>query len=113
MRLAASLFAVALLGACAPAEEAPPAMEEAPAAAALTLADFAGTWDNVATIEGVPDPIPSTTHGSADPTGWTMDALHKLISFQAGASSALPQLMILVVATAAVGTLAVRRFKYE
>ncbi len=47
------------------------------------------------------------------PTGWTMDALHKLISFQAGAASALPQLVILVVATLAVGTLAVRRFQYE
>lgn len=47
------------------------------------------------------------------PTGWTMDALHKLISFQAGAASALPQLVILVVATLAVGTLAVKRFQYE
>jgi len=47
------------------------------------------------------------------PTGWTMDALHKLISFQAGAASALPQLAILVAATVAVGTLAVKRFQYE
>jgi hypothetical protein len=73
MRLAASLLTVVFLGACAPAEEAPPAMEEAPAAAALTLADFAGTWDNLATLEGVADPIPSTLHGSADPSAWTMD----------------------------------------
>ena len=47
------------------------------------------------------------------PTGWTMDALHKLISFQAGAASALPQLMILIIATAVVGALAVRRFRYD
>ena len=47
------------------------------------------------------------------PTGWTMDALHKLISFQAGAASALPQLAILIAATAAVGTFAVKRFQYE
>jgi hypothetical protein len=73
MRLAATLFAVALLGACAPAEEAPPAMEEAPETPALTLADFAGTWQNMATLEGVADPIPSTLHGSADASGWSMD----------------------------------------
>jgi len=47
------------------------------------------------------------------PTGWTMDALHKLISFQAGAASALPQLLILVAATVAVGSLAVKYFQYE
>ena len=47
------------------------------------------------------------------PTGWTMDALHKLISFQAGAASAIPQLVILIVATVAVGALAVKRFQYE
>ena len=47
------------------------------------------------------------------PTGWTMDALHKLISFQSGAASALPQLVILVLATFLVGALAVRRFQYD
>ena len=47
------------------------------------------------------------------PTGWTMDALHKLISFQAGAASAIPQLVILVLASLVVGYLAVRRFQYQ
>ena len=47
------------------------------------------------------------------PTGWTMDALHKLISFQSGAASALPQVAILVVATIVMATLAVRKFQYE
>ncbi len=47
------------------------------------------------------------------PTGWTMDALHKLISFQSGAASALPQLVIIVAATIVVAALAVNRFKYE
>ncbi len=47
------------------------------------------------------------------PTGWTMDALHKLISFQSGAASALPQLAIIVGATFAVSALAVNRFQYE
>lgn len=47
------------------------------------------------------------------PTGWTMDALHKLISFQSGAASALPQVAIIVGATVVVAALAVRRFQYE
>jgi len=46
------------------------------------------------------------------PTGWTMDALHKLISFQSGAASAFPQLMIIVGATVIVAALAVNRFRY-
>jgi ABC-type multidrug transport system permease subunit len=47
------------------------------------------------------------------PTGWTMDALHKLISFESGAASALPQILLLCAATAVVGLLAVRRFRYD
>lgn len=47
------------------------------------------------------------------PTGWTMDALHKLISFQAGAASAIPSIVMLLVAAAVFGWLAVRRFRYE
>ena len=46
------------------------------------------------------------------PTGWTMDALHKLISFQSGAASAIPQFAIIVTAAFVVGWLAVRRFQY-
>jgi len=47
------------------------------------------------------------------PTGWTMDALHKLISFQAGAASAVPNFVVLLAATGVFGWLAVRRFSYE
>jgi ABC-type multidrug transport system permease subunit len=47
------------------------------------------------------------------PTGWTMDALHKLISFQSGAASALPELAIILGATVVVAALAVNRFQYE
>ena len=46
------------------------------------------------------------------PTGWTMDALHKLISFQAGAASVLPNIAMLLVAAAMFGWLAVRNFRY-
>ncbi len=47
------------------------------------------------------------------PTGWTMDALHKLISFQAGAASVIPNIAMLLIAAAVFGSLAVRRFRYE
>ena len=47
------------------------------------------------------------------PTGWTMDALHKLVSFRAGAASAIPHLVVLFVAAWVVGLLAARRFRYE
>ncbi len=47
------------------------------------------------------------------PTGWTMDALHHLISFQSGAASAMPHLLGLLVAALVFGVLAVKRFRYE
>ncbi len=46
------------------------------------------------------------------PTGWTMDALHKLISFDAGAMSALPQLLILLASALVVGWYAGRKFRF-
>ncbi len=47
------------------------------------------------------------------PTGWTMDALHKLISFQAGPQSVIPNVVMLVAAAAVFGWLAMRNFRYE
>ncbi len=47
------------------------------------------------------------------PTGWTMDALHKLISFEAGALSVLPNIVALLVASIIVGVFAIRRFRYD
>jgi ABC-2 type transport system permease protein len=47
------------------------------------------------------------------PTGWTMDALHKLISFQAGAMSALPHVAALLTAALLVAALAIKKFEYE
>lgn len=46
------------------------------------------------------------------PTGWTMDALHRLMSFQAGAAAALPHLVALAVGALAVGWIATRTFRY-
>ena len=47
------------------------------------------------------------------PTGWTMDAMHKLISFQSGAASVIPQLALLLAATVAIAMLAAKRFQYQ
>ena len=47
------------------------------------------------------------------PTGWTMDALHKLISFESGALSAMPHVAALLTAALVVTLLAVNRFRYE
>ena len=47
------------------------------------------------------------------PTGWTMDALHKLISFQSGAASAIPQVAILLITAAIMAAYAARRFQYQ
>ncbi len=46
------------------------------------------------------------------PTGWTMDALHKLVSFGADPLAVLPNVLILIVAAVVYGALAARRFKY-
>ncbi len=47
------------------------------------------------------------------PTGWTMDSLHRLISFELGAASAVPYVIILLTSSLAVGWLATKRFRYE
>ncbi len=47
------------------------------------------------------------------PTGWTMDAMHKLISFQAGAASVLPELALLITATIVIAAFAAKRFQYQ
>ena len=42
-----------------------------------------------------------------------MNAMHKLISFQSGPASALPNFAILLAASIGAGILAVRYFRYE
>ncbi|MDH3589999.1 MAG: ABC transporter permease [Gammaproteobacteria bacterium] len=46
------------------------------------------------------------------PTGWTMDALHKLISFDMAWQDTLPNLLTLIVATFIIGWAAARRFRF-
>ncbi len=47
------------------------------------------------------------------PTGWIMDALHKLISFGAGSASVIPHTAVLLLGTMVVAAVAVKRFRYE
>jgi hypothetical protein len=71
MRLAPALLVALAVVACAPADQ--PAVEEAPAPPpAPTLADFAGTWQNSATLTGVEAPVLSTMTGTEAGTDWTM-----------------------------------------
>lgn len=47
------------------------------------------------------------------PTGWAMDALHKLISFRAGAASALPHLIGMALAAAVILAASRRAFRFQ
>jgi len=47
------------------------------------------------------------------PTGWAMGAMHKLISFQQGASSAVPHALLMAAAALVVGWIAARYFRYQ
>lgn len=47
------------------------------------------------------------------PTGWAMDALHKLVSFEAGAAATVPHVIALLVGAMLVSVFAIRRFRYE
>lgn len=73
----------------------------------MVLAALGGAWWP---IEIAPEWMQSLQMFT--PTGWTMDALHKLISFDAHWTSALPNLGILLLASLAVGWLAARKFRF-
>ena len=47
------------------------------------------------------------------PTGWTMDALHQLVSFGRGATAALPHAGILFLSALLLGWVGVRTFRYQ
>lgn len=72
------------------------------------LAALGGCWWP---IEVAPDWMQSLQNFL--PTGWTMDALHKIISFQAGPLSVLPEVLLLVGGSIVVAALAVRQFQFQ
>jgi hypothetical protein len=72
MRSLPSLLCVLLVAACGAAEQPPQAEPATSDAAMHDIADYAGTWENVVTLDGVDTPIPSTMSGTAAGTDWTM-----------------------------------------
>lgn len=68
MRDVAALLVIITLAACGGSEPAP----DEGATAGPTLADFAGTWENTANLEGVDDPTHSTMTGTAAGDDWTL-----------------------------------------
>jgi len=77
------------------------------ALATMTLAALGGCWWP---IEVAPEWMQQLQMFT--PTGWTMDALHKLISFDMAWQSAMPHMATLIGATFLVGWLASRRFRF-
>lgn len=47
------------------------------------------------------------------PTGWAMDAMHNLVNFAYGPASVLPQLLVLLAATAVLAWAGARTFRYS
>jgi hypothetical protein len=76
MRLCTLALASLVLVSCGPAADAPDDAElaETPESApVVTLDAYAGTWQNVVTLEGVEDPVVTTMRATATPAGWTME----------------------------------------
>jgi hypothetical protein len=67
-----------LIAACGTPDDAQPMVDTGaetaaePTMATPSIADFAGTWENTARLEGVDEPVPSTMTGSAAGDDWTM-----------------------------------------
>jgi ABC-type transport system involved in multi-copper enzyme maturation permease subunit len=76
--------------------------------AANLLAALGGCWWP---IEITPDWM--QTLQKMIPTGWTMDALHKLVSFGADPMTVVPNVLFLILAAAVFGALAAKRFEYQ
>jgi ABC-type multidrug transport system permease subunit len=75
--------------------------------AANLLAALGGCWWPIEVTPGWAQSL-----AMALPTGWTMAALHRLMSFQAGAAAALPHGIALALLALAVGWIATRTFRY-
>ena len=74
----------------------------------LALAALGGCWWPIEIV-----PAWMQTLAGCLPTGWTMHAVHQLVTFQNGAGSALPGLALLVAAGIAAAWAAARTFRYQ
>jgi len=75
--------------------------------ATMTLAALGGCWWPIEVAPAWMQQIQVFT-----PTGWTMDALHRLISFDMAWQSALPHLATLLTSSLLVGWVAAKRFRF-
>lgn len=74
----------------------------------MLLAAFGGCWWPIEIT-----PFWMQTLQKFLPSGWVMDALHRLISFGDGPERVLPHLIALLVGTVVLGWIAARRFRFE
>lgn len=74
----------------------------------MVLAALGGCWWPIEIT-----PAWAQQFAMALPTGWAMDAMHKLISFGDGASAVLPHTAALVVSAAILGAVSAKRFRYQ
>lgn len=76
--------------------------------ATLVLAALGGCWWP---IEVTPEWMQSLANSL--PTGWAMNSIHRLVSFQEGGAAIVPHLLGLVTTTVILGLLARRTFRYQ
>ena len=76
--------------------------------ATMALASLGGCWWP---IEITPEWM--QTLAACLPTGWTMDALHRLVNFGYGPAAALPHLAALLAGTLVCAAAAARTFRYQ
>lgn len=74
----------------------------------MLLAALGGCWWP---IEVTPSWMQTIAHFL--PSGWAMEALHQLVNFQNGAASAVAPLMWISAGALVLGTLCVKRFRYD
>jgi hypothetical protein len=71
MRVLTAVLCALILVGCGTRDEESAAGAEG-VAATSSMAQFAGTWSNVVTLEGVDEPVPSTMSGSTAGDDWTL-----------------------------------------
>lgn len=76
--------------------------------ASNVLAALGGCWWPIEITPGWMQDL-----GMLLPTGWIMDAMHELVSFQAAPASVLPHAAVMIAGTLVVGWLGARRFRYS
>ncbi len=74
----------------------------------MSLAALGGCWWPVEVTSGGMQLVAKFL-----PSGWTMEAMHRLVSFQTGVETVLPHFAALALAALILGLIAVRTFRYD